>query len=478
MASDKNTLLATIEAAEIGRDTSTATALASEATAGASTIAVDSDANFADGDPLRVGDEFSWVDGTPASDVITLGRPLKRTHPVDTAVVKQVVYDTGPILEGTANASMSGSSTDIPVEAARLPIATLDGPKTAQMTWSQPSFTPALFALATGMNLTRVLGSGTAAAPTYVKTSGAEFAEVPNQTYIVRGKKVGGTETRLEGWNASTLINNLTIALARNQATPVPFAASTPSWMFYDGDHEYTVDNSHAAKTGTVWNYLNEVFLLIKSATTTTLNGAVNAGASAVVLTSGTSFNNDDWVLVEAGGGVEVTQLKDKSTNNFNLKIAAYRDWGNGVTITKLDMVQFADITPAGVSLSMNVTQADRFSALSATAVHSQLGQAVTTINFAVMNWTLANIAYALGIPASDIANSALLADGSNIGTASIPAVAFKGVTKNGATTMLIGEGTSLDLASIAMTLTKSGEGTSLPMSWKPGSCLTMLQYS
>src|SRR5690606_5813370 len=115
------------------------------------------------------------VDGSPASDIITLGRPLVNSHASGTVVVEQVSYDMGPPLAEGATWNLQGTSVEIPVATQRFPFASLPGFNTLSLAWPLPSFTPALFAFATGMSLSRVTGSGTAATPTVVSTDGSAF---------------------------------------------------------------------------------------------------------------------------------------------------------------------------------------------------------------------------------------------------------------------------------------------------------------
>src|SRR5690606_12108505 len=105
------------------------------------------------------------------------------------------------------------------------------------------SFTPALFAFATGMELTRITGSGTAASPTVLTTAGGEFGEAANQIYIAQALTVDGNPIAVEAWNASTRVENLSANLSRGQATPLPFSASTASFLFEEGAYEFTETN-------------------------------------------------------------------------------------------------------------------------------------------------------------------------------------------------------------------------------------------
>ncbi len=478
--SDKSTVLDKLDFAYIVRKTATTTTLATSASATDTTIDVADDTSFSDGDAILINGELSWIDGSPTSDTITLGRPLQRAHDSGVTVTKATVYDTGAVLQEGANWSLQGTSVDIPVATARLPIATLDGSKTMSLGWTGPSISAHLFALATGIPLAKVVGSGTAATPTVLTTDGSEFGTEVDQVYIVGGTTFGGTTLAIEAWQGSTRVEGFNLPLARNQATPLPFNCSTSTFLFETGGYTgaFTPDNTYAANGGSVWNILTEAGIFIKTATTTTLNGAVSAGATSATLTSGTSFSDDDWVLISAGGGDEITQLKNKSTNTFGLKIPAYRNWASGVTVTKLTKVLWADIDQSGATVALNTSSEDVPSALSATAVATRIGAAEMSVNFNVINQSLANIAYSLGVPQSDIVSGRFLADGDNIGSAVIPGAWLQGSTKNGATVSMIFNGVNLDLSSIVSNWTSTGAGATLPQTWKPTSCITMTQYS
>jgi hypothetical protein len=458
------------------------TTLSSAAAATDTTIDVTADTNFTAGDPIRIGTgetlEFNWVDSV-ASDVITLARPLSMAHDSGAAVVEYVAWDMGPPLADGVNWSFAGQSVDINVGTQRAVFATLAGFISRTLGWTLPSFTPRLFAFATGMGLSRVGGSGTSAAPTYVRTDGSEFGEEADQTYIAQAETVSGDDIGVEFWGASTRVDNLSVALSRGQATPVPMSASAANSMFTHDVYDFTTDATGAAAAGTVWDSLQSVGLFVDTGTTTTLNGALSADATALVMTSGASFANGDWIKISGANGVEYTQLKDKSTNNFNLTIPVYRAIGNGVTITLVTETPFAAVAPAGVTLGVAVASQDINSAIAASPIHTRLGAATITIACGITDVTLANLAYALGVPQSDIVSATrFLASATNLGTENIDGVYLTGITKNGAVTRVIGAGTQVDIANVASTWTNQGEAAAIPFTVKPTSYLALTQYS
>lgn len=464
----------------VARATSTVTALASDASIGDSTIEVDSDASFADGDPIIIsGEEFNWVDGTPASDVITLARPLSRGHAVDAVVAKATVYDMGPPLAEGVTWSMQGSKVDIPIATDRFPITTLPGFVDQTLSTTLPSLTPHLFAFAMGMNLTRVTGSGTEASPTALVTAGGEFGEAGGMVYIARAVTVKGDPLAVEAWNAAAAVESFSLNLSRGQATPLPVGCSSPYKMISKDAHDYTVTATYAAAAGSVWDALSEVGFYVDTPTTTTLSGAVSAGATAIVMASGASFSNGDTVKISGALGDEYHVLKDKSTNNFNTRWPVQRNLGSGVTITLVTPTKIAAVAPAGVTMAVNTTSTPVNSAVHSSPIHRRVGTVTITLSTGIIDVTLENLAYCHGVPQGDIVGATrFLADETNIGSVNVDGFYLKGRSKNGDVIQFIGAGCQIDLTSFTSTWTNQGEASSIPFTAQPTSNLVMLQYT
>lgn len=480
----KDNVLDTLLWAAIARDTSGGAAdeLDAAAEAGDITIAVDDDTGFTDGMPIRIGSgeeaEFNWISGSPASDVITLGRKLKKGHATGSPVVQQTAYDQGPPLQSGVVHTVSGQETPIPVATQKLPIAVLKGVPTFRINWQGPAFTPHLFAFSVGAHLTRVVGSGTAAAPTSITFDGSEFGEAGNQTYIAQGRTFGGQVRGIEFWGASTVIENLSMVLARGQQTPLPYGAAPSSAVMYETNpYPWTRDSTYSASGNKVWDALSEIGIFAREGTSTTLNGAVNAGATTIVLASGASFANGDWIEISNPAGTQYTQLKDKSTNNFDLTIPVYRGVASGVTIRKVTMVPFAATGPNGVTFGGTVTSEDLLDATKALPIATRIGAATLSFAFSVTDLTPENIARALGVAESAVADGSLAALASNVGLANIDGVYLKGATKDGSTTLAIAAGCQNSLANFTSTWTNQGQAE-LPMSLTPTSCITLAQWS
>jgi len=479
---DSDNLIKQLDKTYIVRDTPSgaSTALAVAAEAGDTTVTVDSDATFAAGDPIRIGTEFNWIDGTPASDVITLARPLTNDWPIDTAVVEQSAYDVGPALSDGVTWSLATPSTDVLTADRRIAFAKLRGASTGRIGWQSPNFTPHHFAFATGMNLTRVTGSGTSAAPTVIQTDGGEFGEARNQAYIVEAATFGGGIRGIEFWGASSVLDNLSVNLGRGAIVQLPFsAAPSAGGMFETATYDFTTVDTYAAASGKVWDALSAVGLFVDTGTTTTLNGGLTAGATALVLTSGASFANEDWVKISGAGGVQYVQLKDKSTNNFNTKQPIFRGIATGATVTLVTKTPFAAVGGGGVTLGLSVTSTDIPDATKALPIETRIGAAALSFAVGITDITLTNLARVLGIPAADIVGSDRLPlKTDSLGTQGIDGAYLEGATKDGSATMVIVAGCDVDISNIASTWTNQGDAAELPLNLVPTSLLTIQQYT
>lgn len=481
MANSDN-LIKQLTAAWVFRDkpSGASTQLASAAAAGDTTVTVDADDNFADGDPIRIGTELNFVSGTPASEVVTLARALTNAWPVDTAVVQYAAYRQGQVLSDGATWSITAPTTDVLTAMQRIAFAKLSGAKTARIGWPSPNVTPHHLVFALGMNLSRVTGSGTSSSPRVLQTDGSEFGEARNMAYVVQAETFDGSNLFIEFWGASAVLDNISLPLSRGQVVQLPYAAApTAGGMFETTDHDFTEDLTYQAAPGKVWDALSAVGLFVDTVTTTTLNGALSAGDTSITLTSAASFADEDWVKISGTGGVQYVQVTGKSTNTFTTKQPIYRAVATGATVTKVTATPFAATGPSGVTLNFGVTSQDITDATKALPIETRIGAAALSFAVGVTDISLANIAHALGIPASEIASSARLPIKTDtLGTQGIDGAYLTGTTKDGSTTMVIVAGCDVDISNISSTWTNQGEAAELPLNLVPTSLLTLQQYA
>lgn len=469
----------------IGRDatgTAGATTLAAPADAGDTTIDVGAITNFADGDAIRIGSELNWVDGAPTSGQIALGRPLTQGHASGTAVVELTIYDVGPVLDSGVNWSLATPQVNVQVADRLVPFTRLKQNTQARIGWQSPAVTTHHMAFALGLALSRVAGSGTATAPYHFTTDGSEFGEATEQCYIAMAELVNGDEIAVEYWGCYGVVENLSLTLARGAVVPLPFLAqSTAGVLFEQGDLPYgfTPASTYKPTTGKVWDALSAVGLMVDTATTTSLNGAVAAGATSITLTSGASFNNDDWVKLSGANGVQYVQLTAKATDTFTTKQKIYRDLGSGITVTKVTPTPFATVGQGGVTMSLAVAGEAINDATKALPIYTRPGLATLSFGCGLTSVSLDNLALVLGVPASDIVTAdRLKAFTDGIGTRIVDGMYFEGATKDGSVTRVVVNGCEVDIANFASTWTNTGQASELPFAVIATNAVTFEQYT
>lgn len=459
------------------------TTLSAAAAVGATSLTVTAITNFASGDLIRVGAgeemELAQITGAPSGNTINLVSPgLVYAHAIGEAVVEQTAFDLGDIEAGGVGISFAGESTDIQVATKRLAFTTLRGFLEASVEFSLPTFTLPNLAIAAGILQSTIRGVGTAADPTELTTDGQEFAGVANASIVAVGTKYDGTYIRAELWGVDFDYTGVNFGLTRGQLAAVPIrAVAAAGGAFFSTNYAFTPSTALVSTKAKVWDSLTEVGYFLDTATTTTVNGAVSAGATSLIMTSGTSFAEGDWVRIGSGDTAQFLWLGTKSTNTFTLRTRPFRAIASLATITKVTPTKFAGISPDGASLALGGSVESIRIAERSLSIGVRAGAATVSLNFATVDVSLANIAMALGIPAAQVANNRLPV-GVLIGTATLEGVYAKGLLQDGTIAWVISSGNAMDVSQVATTINNSGPAATIPMTVKPSSYVQFLQHA
>jgi hypothetical protein len=136
----------------------------------------------------------------------------------------------------------------------------------------------------------------------------------------------------------------------------------------------------------------------------TTLNGAVVKGATVIVLTSATNFSVGETVRIGSGSQVELAVLQAGQTSpSFNIAEPLARDHATGEVVVEQAGYDLGDITDAGADTTIARGSTDVISALRRLTYAILLGYGDLEAGFALPGLTLENIAFALGIPLTNV---------------------------------------------------------------------------
>lgn len=449
---------------------------------GATTLPTTSLTNFSDGDLIRVGSgeemELALITGTPSGGNITVTQGLVYAHASGEAVVEQVAYDIGDIEAAGVNVNFAGESQDINVATKRLAFTTLNGYVDASMEFALPTFTLDNFALATGILPTKILGSGTALSPKSITTNGSEFAGASNVSLVAVGTKFDGSYIRVELWGVDFDYTGVNFALSRGQlvSTPVKGIAAAGG-AFFSTNYAFAVDSSIKPTKGKVFDALTEAGYFLDTATTTTVASAdVAAGAVLINFTSAASFAADEWFRVGSGDTAQFFQVASKVSNAVTVKNAAYALIALGATITKVTPTKFAGVGPDGVSVSLGGSVESLRIAERRLSIGTRAGAATVSATIPTVDVSLANIAFALGIPAAQISGNRLPV-GDKIGTSTLDGVYVKGLLQDGTIAWAVFAGNAMDVSAFAVAINNAGPAATIPITVKPSSYLQLFQH-
>lgn len=456
------------------------TTLSAAASKGGSALTVTAITNFAAGDTIRIGSgeemEIGVITGTPTGNTINLTEPLQFNHASGEPVVEMVAYDVGDVGDSGVTFTVSGQSVDVPVSTKRLPLVSLTGFVEASVSAVLPTVQLESIAHAVGALLTQVSGAGTPISPKQLTLNGNEFGGQANLGIIALGVTMDGSILRIELWGCDADYTGISFALSRGQAVGVPLrfvgARGAISATTFPGTANTTIRTSKAK----AWNALTEVGYFLDTATTTTVNGNVAAGATLINFTSATSFADNEWFRIGSGDTVQFFQVASKSTNAVTTKTPVKYDIATGATITKVTATSLGAPSAAGVTVAFGGTVTPLQSATFDRAIGLRLGNAQATMSFGLIEHSLANFERALGIPSGTAASNRLPLN--LIGTGTIEGLYAKGLLAGGETAWVVAAGNSIDASNVGTQITNSGDAAALQITAKPSSYIQFFQHT
>ncbi|MDB4906364.1 MAG: hypothetical protein JWO05_1148 [Gemmatimonadetes bacterium] len=459
-----------------------ATALTAGAAAAATSITVASIAGLSNGDTIRVGSgedvELNKISGAPSGFVVTLAYPLAKAHVIGEAAKRQISYDHGDPTDGGVTVSIEADNIDVPVATRRVVLSRIDGFARAFVEWAWPTITLPNVAAALGLLVAKVTGSGTTASPFQLITDGSDFGEDTNISVTVVGTLVDGTTMTVELHGVDMDHSVVKAALTRGALATIPAKGKAASQVaFLTSDPGYTLNTSLKPSKNSVWDAPSEVGIYAPAGGggTSTLSAAAAAGATAIVLVSATNFAAGDRVKVNTGDLAEMHIVDNVAVNTLNLRGKLLRAQAIGVTAVEQLQTPFGGLSEEGVSIEVTGDKRDIKLATKRFEAGSVPGNAAISLMFSVIDFVLANIAYALAIPQSAISGGRLVA-GNNIGTGDQTEFYTRGLTAGGNTIEIDACGCSQVIEQFSVALSNK-DIVKLPIKALPASCLIMRQY-
>jgi hypothetical protein len=451
---------------------------------GQAVVPVAATANLTAGDTVRIGAgeelELGVISSVSAGVSITLADNLTYDHAVGEAVVEQVAYDLGDVTDGGVTTNAAAQTTDVATANRRLVYTVLNGNVDLTAEFALPGFTPFALAVACGLPLSAISGTGTASAPLSLATDGSDFGAEQNQSLIVIGLTQDGSAVRVELWGVDFDYTGISVQLRRGQLASVPVkAVAAAGGVVTTNASAYVANTSQRPGKGKVFDALAEVGLFADATTgplATTSTAPVAAGATVVPFTAVTNLVAGDWVKVASGETVEFHRVESIATLNVTFKTKLLRAQASGVALVRQQLVSFGGVHEDGATLSVGGSVEPIRLANKRMSAGLKLGSATTALAFGVVDLTLANFARALGIPQSAIASNRLPI-GANIGTATVEGLYVRGVQQDGATVWVNVWGCAQDVSAFALALAQTGVAR-LPISLKPSSGLHLLQHA
>lgn len=474
-----NTVLLLRDKAASGLVTTTSGATA----AGVSSLPVAGVVNAAVGDAVRVGSGDTLEVGiiTNAVSPLTFADPLTYAHAAGEPVVSQTAYDLGDVSDSGITITTAGQATYIPVSTRRLNFATLDGYLDMRAEFSLPTASLYNLAFATGTPLSAITGNGATITPFAFNTDGNIFGTELNQSLIAIGTRMDGTTVRIEMWNVDFDYTAYTMRLARGVVASTPFRAiASAGGVITDNASAYAKATTFRPSKGKVFDYLQEVGIFVDETTapiTTTSTGTANAGQPVLTIAAGAPTAGM-WFRVGAVGSdtVEYHRVSSFATLNITFVDNLLRAIPAGTPVVQQKLVPLSGITEQGVTFAIGGSVDMLRSAVARLAVGMKPGDASPVVSLALMDISLSNFAYAMGIPQAAIVGGRLPMN-TNVATSSIDGFYVRGILQSGEQAWITCWGCEQDVSSIATAIAARGVA-SIPLSLRPASGVGFLQHT
>ncbi len=448
--------------------------------AGVSSITVVSGTNAIIG-PARInnGEDIERIDITNvAGAVLTLARPLRRSHAIGVQVVAQVAEDVGDV-DGDVTLTMSRESTDQFSSMRFISFGKLIGNASGSFAARILGTTVENFALCCGIPRTSIVGPGTSLAA--IKTFTTDFSTVDSVNDLslaVVSTRQDGTSTVFEFWGVNMDYTQVSMQLARAQNGAVPMrAALIGAAAQFDAAPVFIASQAFRATKGKLFKELTGVGVVSDAAVAaTTVGTAAAAGATTLVVADATNILNNDWIVVAAEDQLEVHWVLSKAVNTLTLRTPLLRAQAVGVRVIKALRTPFGAVAQGGATFNVGGSTTPIIVENRILPVGMQAQNAQAGMTFAVHDLNQPAIARALGIPQSAISANGLLLSEALL-SSSIQAIYLEGVTQDNTVCILTLWGCTQDLANFSIAL--GGQNpTSMPYSVQPSSGVQFVQYA
>lgn len=443
-----------------------ATTLSANAAAGATAATLTSVTGFTDQDPVLVGTEedaeLVVQTGAPSGSVITLRAPgVKRAHLIGETVREGIAYDLGNVVNvsDASTADVFDNETDV----GRNPNGRRLGHLMLQPQFDVQGYSPSLFALISGMLMSRVLGAGTAADPTQLHTDGADFSR--EDTWLVINELLAdGTNLRHEFDACSADYTQLVIPFGQGRETRLAarFVAANHG-MHNTVAPQFAIDTTLQARKEAQIEALLEagLFTINGAGLSTTLTSQTNKDANVFNLALATGVVGGNYYLVEGGGRKQVIWAQSLATLAMTCRTRAAYDFPTGSTVRALTVTPFSglkqDTTEFRVGGSVRPVKFDN----ARVQAGSRPGSALFTFACQPTARTLEVLRQRLGLPTGAISGTALIQ--SNLAGTDAPVGWYATAQRKGTTGQnvhFIGSDVDNGLEQLAMALSKNDLAT------------------
>lgn len=484
--STKDKLLRRPQSFVMFRDTpaGNATTVAAANAAGAATVTVASATGIAAGKSFRYGsgELIERVEvASVAALVVTLVKPLARDHAAADAFVEQTGYNLGAV-KGAITPTQATTVTDVTSALQRLVFQRVEGFETITIDATVHGFTLENFAVAMGIPLPNITGNGLAlATPKVLASDMNDIDTVDNVCLLATYVLQDGTIKTQEFWGVYPDYTAFSVQLGMGQDGAMPMKFSVFGMgIEQDGAPTYVPVSTIKATKGKVFSDLTGVGLFVQHATPglTTVGTAAAKGDTTLVLADASAYAGEDFVGVGVDDTFEIVWVESVASETLTLKTPLFRAQAVGVTVQRLSQLPFAAIGKDGVKFGVGGQTAAIQNGLRRLPIGSQPGLVDVTLAISLLELSLANRAYALGIPQSaiDVAHSRLVLS-EKIGTATVLGAYLIGTLKDGTINRIHFWSPVQDLASIA-TAFGDANGAVIPWSGKVTSGVQFLQYA
>lgn len=464
------------------------TTLTAAAAAGAGTLTVAAITNFAVSEWIRIGSgetaELIQIHAStaPTGSTITLATTTRMAHAIGEAVVEVQLYDLGPATDQGVTVRYRGQSSSQFVHDTRLPHVKLRGFVDAEAEFQFPNVSLYSFAAAVGSLLSKVVGSSTQAAPLQFASDGSDFAGAGELGLVVVGKLFDNSDLVAYLFSVGADYTGIRLPLSRGRLAALPAKFIAANGAFDTSVPTFAADVTNKPTKGKVFDALTEagVFEDAGAGGNSTVASGGAAGASTVVVASGTGFAAGDWVRFASGNLLQIFQLESVVTTTLTIRGQFLRSLAVGDQVREQTLTLFPGVDADGAELALSGSVEVMRSALTRTNIGTRPGNAEVAIRIPIIETTLANIARALGIPQSAVSGGRLLAAGSNILTsAEVNGVYLKGTLVDSTTWVALGWGTDIDLSqAMEILVNNTGKPNTVPLTGVPTSGFCLLNYA